>query len=162
MMDPERDRLKHLLIILLEALSGSPEVSPPDRARVQEKAEAAGLDEADVNGLLDWIEAQWRPEGSAPWPADPVPDSPSARAFRVFGEADRDYLSDEALGYLVGLLNAGQINRGQFEAILQYASFIAVKPLEPEDLESVLEQVIFRPGRPGMTGGISEGDRDIH
>ena len=48
-MDPERDRLKHLLIILLEALSGPQEVSPPIRARIQEKAEAAGLDEGDVH-----------------------------------------------------------------------------------------------------------------
>lgn len=161
-MDPERDRLKHLLIILLEALSSTPEATPPDRARVQEKAEAAGLDEADVNGLLDWIEAQWRPEGGPMWPSDPAPDSPSDGAFRIIGEADRDYLSDAGLGYLVTLLNAGQINRAQFEAILQYASFIAVKPLEAEDLESVLEQVLFRPGRPGMTGGASEGDYFIH
>ena len=52
-MDPERDRLKHLLIILLEALSGPQEVTLPIRARIQEKAEAAGLDEGDVHGLLD-------------------------------------------------------------------------------------------------------------
>ena len=55
-MDPEKDRLKHLLIILLEALSGSPEALPPIRARIQEKVEAAGLDEGDMHGLLDWIE----------------------------------------------------------------------------------------------------------
>ena len=161
-MDPERDRLKHLLIILLEALSGTPEASPPDRVRVQEKAEEAGLDEADVNGLLDWIEAQWRPEGRPPWNREPEIDAPSGGAFRVYGDAEKDYLSSEGLGFLVRLLNAGQINRAQLEAILQYASFIAVKPLDPEDLESVLEQVIFRPGSPGMTGGLSEGDRDIH
>ena len=112
--------------------------------------------------LLDWIEAQWRPEGRTRWPDEPELDSPSPRAFRVFGDADRDYLSDHGLGFLVRLLNAGQINRAQLEAILQYASFIAVKPLEPEDLESVLEQVLFRPGRPGMTGGASEGEYFIH
>jgi len=161
-MDPERDRLKHLLIILLEALSGSPEASPPDRARVQEKAEAAGLDEADVSGLLDWIEAQWRPEGETPWRGEPAPDAPSAGAFRIYGDTEKDYLSSAGLGYLTRLVNAGQIDRGQLEAVLQYASFIALKPLDPADLESVLEQVIFRPGRPGMTGGASEGDQGVH
>jgi len=161
-MDPERDRLKHLLIILLESLSGSPETAPPDRARVQDKAEAAGLDEADVNGLLDWIEAQWRPDGGPLWSVEPTPDAPSSGAFRFFGEADKEYLTAEGLGFLVELLNAGQINRAQLEAILQYASFIAVKPLDPYDLEAVLEQVLFRPGRPGMTGGASEGQDHIH
>jgi uncharacterized protein Smg (DUF494 family) len=161
-MDPERDRLKHLLIILLEALSGTPETAPPDRARVQDKAEAAGLDEADVNGLLDWIEAQWRPDGRPFFNEEPAPDSPSPGAFRIFGEADKDYLSAEGLGFLVELQIAGEINRAQFEAILQYASFIAVKPLDPYDLEAVLEQVLFRPGRPGMTGGASEGQDYIH
>ena len=49
-MDPERDRLKHLLIILLEALSGSPEALPPIKTRILEKAEAAGLDEGTSTG----------------------------------------------------------------------------------------------------------------
>jgi len=33
-MDPERDRLKHLLIILLEALSVGPDEGPPSRNRI--------------------------------------------------------------------------------------------------------------------------------
>ena len=55
-MDQERDRLKHLLIILLEALSVTPGEGSYGRNRIQEKVADAGLDEADVNGLLDWIE----------------------------------------------------------------------------------------------------------
>ena len=55
-MDQERDRLKHLLIILLEALSVTPGEGGLGASRIQEKVADAGLDEADVNGLLDWIE----------------------------------------------------------------------------------------------------------
>jgi uncharacterized protein Smg (DUF494 family) len=161
-MDPGRDRLKHLLIILLEALSGSQDGSAPNRTRIQEKAEAAGLDEDDVHGLLDWIESHWQPDGGVSWSRDPVPDAPSDKAFRVFGEADAEYLSPSGLGFLMELFNAGQVNRAQFEALLQYASFIAIKPLDPYDLETVLEQVLFRPGRPDMTGGASEGMENIH
>ena len=161
-MDPERDRLKHLLIILLEALSGPPEVSPPLRARIQEKAEAAGLDEGDVHGLLDWIESHWLNDDRPAWTRDPLPDAPSDKAFRYFGEVDADYLSPRGLGFLVELFNKQQINRAQMEALLQYSSFIALRPLEPSELESVLEQVLFRPGRPGMTGGASEGFENVH
>jgi hypothetical protein len=161
-MDPERDRLKHLLIILLEALSGSPEVSLPIRSRILDKAEAAGLDEGDVHGLLDWIESHWLNDDRPAWSRDPLPDAPSDKAFRFFGDVDADYLSPKGLGFLVELFNKKQINRVQMEALLQYSSFIALKPLEPYELETVLEQVLFRPGRPGMTGGASEGFENVH
>ena len=161
-MDPERDRLKHLLIILLEALSGSPEALPPIKTRIQEKAEAAGLDEGDVHGLLDWIESHWMSSDRPSWYGDPLPESPSDKAFRHFSDADADYLTPRGLGFLLKLFNNRQINRAQLEALLQYSSFIALRPLEPFDLESVLEQVLFRPERPDMTGGASEGFENIH
>ncbi len=161
-MDPEKDRLKHLLIILLEALSGSPEAQPPIRARIQEKVEAAGLDEGDMHGLLDWIESHWLIDDLPTWNREPEPDAPSEKAFRYFGESDADYLTPKGMGFLIELFNSGQINRAQMEALLQYSSYIALTPMGPYDLETVLEQVLFRPGRPGMTGGASEGFEGVH
>ena len=55
-MDQTRDKMKHLLVILLEALSTDPETSRSRAALIQDKAEAAGLGETDVHGLLEWIE----------------------------------------------------------------------------------------------------------
>jgi len=66
------------------------------------------------------------------------------------------------VGYLIQLVNAGQINRAQMEALLQYCSFIAIKPMTSLDLETVIEQVLFRSDRPGMTGGASEGFESRH
>ena len=161
-MDPEKDRLKHLLIILLEALSGSPEALPPVRARIQEKVQAAGLDEGDMHGLLDWIESHWLNDDMPTWDRDPLPDSPSEKAFRHFGDVDADYLTPKGMGFLIKLFNNGQVNRAQLEALLQYSSYIALTPLGPYDLETVIEQVLFRPDKPGMTGGASEGFENIH
>jgi uncharacterized protein Smg (DUF494 family) len=161
-MEQERDRLKHLLIILLEALSSQPGGTPAGKARIQEKAEAAGLDEEDVHGLLDWIESQWRLDEAPSWAREPLPDSPSARAFRLYGDAEREYLSSDALGWLIGLQDRAQIDQSQLEAVLQYASFVAMRPLEVPDLEMIIEQVLFRPQRPGMTGGVSDGQNHVH
>lgn len=161
-MDPEKDRLKHLLIILLEALSGSPEALPPIRARIQEKVLAAGLDEGDMHGLLDWIESHWLNDDMPTWDRNPQPDSPSEKAFRHFSEVDADYLTPKGMGFLIKLFNNGQVNRAQLEALLQYSSYIALTPLGPYDLETVIEQVLFRPDKPGMTGGASEGFENIH
>lgn len=161
-MDPERDRLKHLLIILLEALSVGPEEGPPSRNRIQEKVADAGLDEGDVHGLLDWIESNWGAFQDQSLRQEPLPESPSDQAFRIFGEADHDYITHEGIGFMIKLVQAGSISRAQMEALLQYASFIAIKPMTSYDLDTVIEQVLFRTQCPGMTGGASEGFESSH
>ncbi len=161
-MEQERDRLKHLLIILLEALSVSPGDGGFSRNQIQDKVEAAGLDEGDVNGLLDWIESNLNQDAVREWSREPELESPSAGAWRHFGEADREYITPDGIGFLIELLNAGQISRLQMEALLQYSSYIALTPLDRMDLETVIEQVLFRKGRPHLTGGASEGFESLH
>ncbi len=161
-MEQDRERFKHLLIILLEALAGDPARSGELQSRVQEEAAAAGLDAHDVNQLLDWIESQWNPEDLQEWPQDEQPEAPSPGAFRYFGLHDVQHLSGASLGYILRLLQAQQITRAQLESLVQYASYLAVRPIEPEDLDSILEQVIFRPAQPRMTGGASEGFGSVH
>ena len=48
------------------------------------------------------------------------------------------------------------------EALIQYSAYVALQPLERADLETVIEQVLFRGGRPGLTGGASEGFDSAH
>ncbi len=161
-MDQANDRMKHLLVILLEALSTDPETSRSRSLQIQDKAEAAGLSEDDVQGLLEWIENHMLPHDEPVWPKDPAPDAPSEKAFRYFSEADARYLTPAGMGYLVGLVNNKQISRAQLEALLAYASYVAYRPMDIYDLEPIIEQVLFMPGRPGMTGGASEGFENIH
>ena len=161
-MDQERDKMKHLLIILLEVLSADPEGEPMRVEMIRSKAETAGLQEADVHELLSWIEDHMLISDRPGWPEDPVPDAPTDKAFRFFGDNDARYLTSEGMGFLLALLNAKQINRAQLEALLAYASYVAYQPMDIYDLEPIIEQVLFRPGRPGMTGGASEGFENIH
>ncbi|MDX2474325.1 MAG: DUF494 family protein [Candidatus Krumholzibacteria bacterium] len=161
-MDQSNDKMKHLLVILLEVLSTDPSNGPSRSVQIQDKAEAAGLSESDVQGLLEWIENHMLPHDEPEWPRDPVPDAPSDKAFRYFSEADARYLTPEGMGYLVGLVNNKQISRAQLEALLAYASYVAYRPMDIYDLEPIIEQVLFMPGRPGMTGGASEGFENIH
>lgn len=161
-MENERDRLKHLLVILLEALSVAPDNGELRSQAIQDRVSAAGLDEADVNGLLDWIEAQWQPADRTAWQDELMPDVPSGESFRIFTEVDSESLAPAALGFLIDLVDRGQISRNQMEAVIQYASFVAISPLERDDLESVIEQVLFRSRRPGLTGGVAEGYESRH
>jgi uncharacterized protein Smg (DUF494 family) len=161
-MEQERDRLKHLLIILLEALSVAPSEVGVSRNRIQEKVADAGLDEADVHGLLDWIESNLNDDDLRPWNQEPHLASPSSFSWRHFGDADKEYISPDGIGFLLELHNAGQISRLQMEALLQYSAYIALTPLDRYDLETVIEQVIFRQSRPTVTGGASEGFESLH
>ncbi len=158
----ERDKIKHLLVLMLEVLSLDPESSRSRAALIQDRAEAAGLGETDVHGLLEWIENHMLPSDEPAWPHDPLPDAPSAKAFRFFGENDARYLTPAGMGFLLDLLNSDQITRVQFEAVLAYASYVAFRPMGIYDLEPIIEQVIFMPGWPGMVGGASEGFENIH
>jgi len=160
-MEQERDRLKHLLIILLEALSGAGE-QPPTRARIQAKAAEAGIDVEDVHGLLDWIEDEWQLREPGAWNPDPLPENPGTASVRVYGDLEQESLTSEALTWLLELRRDGQINAAQFEALLHYTTLLGEQPVEKIELEMVLEQVLFRPQRPGMVGGASEGRYDIH
>ena len=159
-MDHDHDKIRHLLVTLLEALAG--DGVPASDGAFQDKVLAAGLQEDDVHELLAWLEGQVLPGDRDGWSGDPAPDAPSAKAFRFFGPDDARYLTPAAMGYLVSLLNDRQIDRGELEALLTYASFVAYRPMDTFDLEPVIEQVLFRPGRPGMTGGASEGHENIH
>ncbi|RKZ11514.1 hypothetical protein DRQ50_13485 [bacterium] len=161
-MEQDRDRLKHLLIILLETLSASVSSHSGRRRLIQDKVAAAGLDEEDVNGLLDWIEGHWDLRPLPNLDRGRLPDAPSTDAVRVFVDFEREIVTPRALAYLVKLQTSGQIDRTELEALLNYAAYIGVGPLETEDLETVIEQVLFRPGRPGMTGGASEGQEHLH
>lgn len=161
-MEQERDRLKHLLIILLEALSVTPSEMGVSRNRIQEKVADAGLDEADVHGLLDWIESNLNDDAVRPWDREPELDAPSQGSWRHFGDSDKEYISPDGIGFLLELLNNGQISRLQMEALLQYSAYIALTPLDRYDLETVIEQVLFRQGRPHLTGGASEGFESRH
>ena len=161
-MEQERDRLKHLLIILLEALSVGSTESGVHRHRIQEKVADAGLDEADVHGLLDWIESNWNQDLGRHSEMDRDMDHPSTGGWRYFGDLDSEYISQDGVGFLLELVHAGQISMVQMEALLQYSSYIAMVPLDRYDLETVIEQVLFRRQRPNLTGGASEGFESLH
>ncbi|MFT5234063.1 MAG: hypothetical protein ACI9UK_001606 [Candidatus Krumholzibacteriia bacterium] len=159
---PKADKMKHLLIILLEALSSDPETFGSRAAFVQSKAEAAGLGDTDVQSLLSWIENHMLATDEPEWEEDPEIAAPSDRAFRVFGEDDARYLTPEGMGYLMSMYNDKQINRRQLESVLAFAERVAYRPMDIYDLEPIIEQVLFVPGRPGMTGGASEGYETIN
>jgi uncharacterized protein Smg (DUF494 family) len=142
-MESAQQRLKNLLLILLESLATYGDGLALDRRRFHDLAAAAGYDAVDVGGILDWLEGQWL-SGSRPWlSAEPVANMGSPSGVRCYGDPDRQALEPAAFGYLLRLVKAGQLSRGQMEQLLQHAGLVAATPLDNRELDVLIDQVVF-------------------
>ncbi len=157
-METVRERLRTLLIILLETLSDRAGGTRADRRLFRERAVAAGFDEDDVDELLDWLRESW-PEGR-PLPRRPEPPLPGV-GVRCLDEEERLALSPEAFGYLLDLSHRRQITRGQMERLIHYAGLVAESPLGRREVADLVDRVLF--GTPGDgTGPAGEAGRASH
>ncbi len=142
-MESVQQRLKNLLLILLESLAARGDALALDRGRFQELAAAAGYDAVDVGGILDWLEDQWT-SGSRPWLiAEPAASLGSPSGVRCYEGPDRQALEPAAFGYLLRLVDAGQLSRGQMEQLLQHAGLVAATPLDKRELDVLIDQIVF-------------------
>lgn len=144
-MESTRQRLRNLLIILLEAIASGEEDVWLDRQRFQDLVAAAGYDDSDIDGVLDWLEDQWLPVARGAWPATGAERMSDSRGVRLFGEDEREFLTPDAFGYLLSLRRAGQITHQQMETLIHYASLVSLLPLERQEVDQLLERVLFSP-----------------
>jgi uncharacterized protein Smg (DUF494 family) len=143
-MHAVRERLKQLLILILEALAEDGRRVTPD-VGLREALQTAGIDAEDVVGLLAWFEDQ--PPGAAQtWLTSRSVQLPARWTVRLQTEEERRYLSPGAFGYLLRLRGDGQISWQQLETVVQVASLAGDRPLEREELGEILEHVLVSMG----------------
>jgi len=92
-MESARQRLKNLLIILLESIATGSQDLFLDRKHFQDLVAAAGYDEADISTILDWLETQWQPVACSDWGAAQDLSMSDGMGVRLFG-ADESLWSD--------------------------------------------------------------------
>jgi uncharacterized protein Smg (DUF494 family) len=150
-MESTRERLKNLLTILLESMESSAGEAVLDRRVLQERIAAAGYDEADFQGILAWLDLPgllWQGEPACVGAAEA---STIGQGVRIFGDPELRILRPSAIGYLLRLHHSGQITRLQMESLIHFASTVCVSPLEEQDLEPLLDQVLYAScGRQGL------------
>jgi uncharacterized protein Smg (DUF494 family) len=142
-MDSLPERLKNLLIILLDAFESCGENPPLDRRRFWEKIAAAGYDESEIGHLLGWLQMLGSTSAWQQGEGLPVAENLPGRGTRFFGESEREFLTPPAFGYLLELCRAGQISPQQREILIHFASLVSLEPLDTEDIQQVLDQVLF-------------------
>ena len=141
-MHAVRDRLKQLLILILETLTVE-EFPAARELRLRDALDAAGFDAEDVVGLLAWFDDQSRGEASDSWLTARSVQLPASRTIRLQTDEERRYLSPEAFGYLLRLRGDDQITWQQLETVVQVASLAGEHPLTREDLGEILDHVLL-------------------
>jgi uncharacterized protein Smg (DUF494 family) len=142
-METGRDRLKSLLIILLEVIGAGEGPVRLDRKRFEDRVLAAGFDDEDLSDVLDWLQNQWLPVVQPLAGAAPDRTLENARGPRLLGEDERAYLDPDAFGLLLGLQAAGEITRQQMESLIGYASLVADTPLSRSAMGELVDQIFF-------------------
>ncbi|MFO7652975.1 MAG: DUF494 family protein [Candidatus Krumholzibacteriia bacterium] len=151
-MDPTRERIENLLLVLLECLRDGGAVDTPDHRRLRDQLAAHGLDESDLGELLEWLTDGWWRGDASFWLDSPDAESPSPRAVRLLAETERRYLSPDAQGYLVELRQSGQISWRQFEFLVHLASLGDGTRLRRSDVENLLDQIVAADAGIGFRG----------
>lgn len=158
-MESVRERLKTLLIILLESLTPDGASGRLDRGLFDLRLEAAGVAAGELDDLLEWLQER-RPDETLTLAT--APEAEGSRGVRIYEEGERDLLTADAFGYLLTLRRDQRLSWPQMESLLQYASLVAETPLTRSETCFLLDQFIFTfPGR-GSLGPLARRTGTVH
>ena len=86
----------------------------PEIDQLARKLSAAGFEEDEITEALDWLSGLRSISD-----ASPLATTPAAGAFRVYAAAEEARLSTECRGFLAFLENAGTLDAGTREIIIE-------------------------------------------
>ncbi len=120
--------------------------------------EESGLDEEQLEAAL--LALRSLAGGFAGGAVASLEEAPGQRAERVPSREERDSLSPEAWGFLLGLRQRGSLDPSQFEQVLDRLTASGVRPIGVELAREVAVRVALRgPGREESTEyGAGDGE----
>jgi uncharacterized protein Smg (DUF494 family) len=120
--------------------------------------EECGLSEDELESALLALRSLAGPLGSGAVPS--LDDAPGQRAERVLSPEERDSLSPEAWGFLLGLRQRGSLDPGQFERVLDRLTASGIRPIGVDLAREVAVRVALRgPGTQESTEyGAGDGE----
>lgn len=157
-MEHLRTRLRHLLLLLLDALDGKDHDGALSVADLRELLGGAGLAEDELSELLHWFHDRNAGLEDDAWLSAQRVELASERALRQMGAEEDSLITVPAFGYLLNLVRTGQISAEQMETMIQYAQLVPDGPLGLDDLPPLLDRVVFteQPGASPVAGAGSD------
>ena len=90
-----------------------------------------------------------------------VAGAPGLKASRVLSPEERESLSTEAWGYLLGLRQGGALDPEQFERVLDLLAGSGVRPVSEELAREVAARVAMEHEDTGTAGETGHGDIEV-
>lgn len=90
-----------------------------------------------------------------------VADAPGQQSERVLSAEERDSLSTEAWGYLIGLRQRGALDPEQFERVLDALTGSGVRPVDVELARDVASRIALDHDESGNAGEGPHGDIEV-
>ncbi len=143
-MEHLRNRLRDLLLLLLEALDTRQDGPVSDPEDVRQLIAAAGYGEQEMQDLLTWLQDRQRSDDTEEtWLSARLVARAGHKTLRQMGSREDELLTVPAFGYLLDLVRTSQITAEQMESMIQFAQLVPDGPLTPEDLSMLLDRVVF-------------------
>lgn len=133
-----RNRILEIVVFLMDYVRDDPDrQSEADDVSVALKN--LGYSEQEISSAYTWFLEQFK--GTPEQFFNKFPDNCTSQ--RILTDAERMYISPEAYGLLMKLLNSSVISNEQVEAILERAVFFAAEPITFEQMKIIASAVVF-------------------
>ena len=143
-MEHLRNRLRNLLLLLLEAIDTRQDGPVTSHEDVRQLIAAAGYGEEEMQDLLTWLQDRHRSgDREETWLSARLVAQAGRKTLRQMGSREDELLTVPAFGYLLDLVRTGQITAEQMESMIQFAQLVPEGPLTPGDLSPLLDRVVF-------------------
>lgn len=159
MRDSRDDALLKLLRLLADHLEGYLDGDDFSFETLGEAIEEGGWDPEDIQAaimVLRGFGGELDAEASLA-----VDGPPGKRATRVWSPEERESVSPEAWGYLLGLRQRGALDHDQFERVLDLLTGSGVRPVGVELAREVAARVALRVDETDGGAGIEHGEVDL-
>lgn len=111
----------------------------PEHPQLTRKLSAVGFESDEIAEALTWL------DGLAQG-ANAAAQAQSARSMRVYTEAERELLGDEAVAFVSFLESSGVLAPPMREMVLDRAAAIPGAPVDLEDLKIIVLMVFWSHG----------------
>ena len=145
-MEHLRERLRNLLLLLLEAIDARQEGQAMLPDDLREMISAAGYGEQEMSELMSLLNGRWAASSEEEaWLSSRQLGRASRHSLRQMGPGEDELITVPAFGYLLDLVRTEQLTAEQMESLIQFAQLAPSGPLTTRDLSQLVDRVVFEP-----------------
>ena len=112
----------------------------PDQHTLAKELSAAGFEDADINGAIDWFDALEAMSQQA--------NIASSGVLRIYSEIETKKISSDSLGFLMFLEQAGVLNPAQRELVIDRAMALP-EAISLEETKWIVLMALWNQGKAG-------------